>query len=346
MAKSFGRSTPFRPGVARWTSAEILRSRTGVAMYAVFAVALTALYWSALWLDGTWPDHFQFIHVLLPMFAFAGLPGLALFNAVARQALSSARPLLNLDEAGFEGLTHRLTVMPAHAAAAGAVIGLSSLALLTIFRPAGAFEALHIFDNPVAGALEWGFQFLVWTGVGIVGLEIARKLWVIHDIYRSHMTIDVLRSRPLTAFARLSAAMVVFTMAAVILATIALAQFGTSITWILGAGVPTVLAGAAFFAPLWSAHLLMEQEQERNLDELGQRIEAAISELRTRLDAGQADQAAAVRDTLQALGIARDEYRSVSTWPWQRATLGGVVSALAAPLVVWLVTRALEPFVK
>jgi hypothetical protein len=33
---------------------------------------------------------------------------------------------------------------------------------------------------------------------------------------------------------------------------------------------------------------------------------------------------------------------AVSTWPWQRSTLGGVVTALVAPLAVWLVTLLLE----
>lgn len=334
------------PNGARWIPAQLLRSRSGVVAYFGVALAVTTVYWFSLWSYGTWPEHFQFIHIVLPLFAFAGLPGLTLFNGVARHALAAARPLLNVDERGYDAISRRLTVMPALVLAMGVVIGLGSLALLTIFRPAGSFEALHIFDNPVVGAVEWILQFLVWTGVGIVGVEIARKLFVIHDIYDSHMNIDVLRSRPLTAFARLAAVMVIFTMAAVILATIALAQFGTSLTWIAGAGVPTLLAAAAFFAPLWSAHRLMEHEKSRNIDELGQRVQSTITELRNTLDVGQSQQAGNLRDALQALSMARDEYRSVSTWPWQRATLGGVVTALLAPLAVWLLTSALEQIVK
>ena len=324
----------------------LLRSRAGATTYVVFAVAVTVMYWSVLWLDATWPDGFQFIHVVLPLFAFAGLPGLALFNAAARQALSAARPMLKLEVAGYESLAYRLTVMPLGIAGVGALLGLLALALLTFFRPAGAFEALHIFINPFSSLVEACLQFLVWTGVGIVGLEIARKLWVIHDIYSHHMNINVLRSRPLTAFARLAAVMVIFTMAAVILATIALAQFGTSITWLFGAGVPTLLAAAAFFAPLWSAHRPMEQQKARNLDELGQRIESTIAQLRTTLDAGHPEELARTRDALEALRMARDEYRSASTWPWQRSTIGGVVTALLAPLAVWLLTRALDEFVR
>ena len=337
---------PYRPGFADWLlEKRRLNSRAGWAAYFAIAATVTLVYWAVAWSEGTLPEHAGLIHLLLPLFAFAGLPALTWFNVLSRRALAAARPLLKVDDPGYRLLSYRLTTMPAPLFIAAAGIGLLSLALLTIFRPPNTFETLHIMVTPMATLLEWTFQFLVWTGVGIVGVEIARKLWVIDDIYSCHIQINILRPGALAAFSRVSAAMVIFTLGAVVLATIALAQFGTTVTWAFGAGIPTVLAAIAFVAPLWGGHRLMAQEQARHLDELGERIAATIATLRASVDAGALDEVGPLKDTLEGLKIARDEYDSVSTWPWQRGTLAGVVTALIAPMVVWVVTRSLETLV-
>jgi hypothetical protein len=49
-----------------------------------------------------------------------------------------------------------------------------------------------------------------------------------------------------------------------------------------------------------------------------------------------------IKESLEGLIAARNEYDAVSTWPWQRSTLGGVVTALIAPMAIWLVTRWLD----
>jgi hypothetical protein len=41
----------------------------------------------------------------------------------------------------------------------------------------------------------------------------------------------------------------------------------------------------------------------------------------------------------------RDLVGRLPTWPWQRETLGTVDSALAMPVLLWLITRFLGQFV-
>lgn len=334
---------PYRPGFPTWLLTKLgLGSRGGWVVYLLVAIAMTLVYWAVAWYEGTLPTRAGLIHVILPLFAFAALPALTWFNAHARRALASARPLLKVDLTGFELLAYRLTTMPASLATVAAGIGMLSLVGLTIWRPPDAFEVLGIMVTPTATVIEWMLQLLTWTGVGVVGVEIARKLWVIDDIYRNHMQINVLRPGALSAFSRLAAAMVIFTLAAVVLATIALAQFATTLTWALGAGIPTILAAVAFIAPLWGGHRSMAHEKARNLDSLGERIEATIVSLRARIDAGQLEEVRPLKEALEGLIAARNEYHAVSTWPWQRATLGSVLTALIAPMGVWLITRWLE----
>jgi hypothetical protein len=333
----------YRPGfVNQLVALGRFDSRRAWFLYSAVALAVMVGYWAIKVYEGTLPTQARFMHLVLPVFAFAGLPAFAGFNAVAIRSLAAARPLLLGDAKAHELLAHRLTAMPATLAVGGVGIGLLSLAGLTVLQPADTYDRLQIMVTPIASVFEWIFQFLTWTGVGVIGLEIARKLWVIDDIYRNHMQINVLRPGALTAFSRLAAAMVIFTMAAVVLSAIALADFATTVGWAFIAGVPSLLAATAFVAPLWGGHRLIAAEKARHIDALGDRIEQTIVALRARVDAGEVAEIAPLKEALEGLIAARNEYRSVSTWPWQPTTLGSVITAVFAPIAVWLLTRLLE----
>jgi len=334
---------PYAPGFPhRLLEAAGLNTRAGWLVYTVVAVAVTFVYWGVAWSEGTFPARAMPMHVVLPTLAFAGLPALAWFNRLARRSLRSAQPVLTGDAAAYEGLAHRLTTMPTALAVGAAVSGLLALAGLTAFQPPDTYERLQIMVTPIATVIEWIFQFMTWVGVGIGGVEIARKLWVIDDIYRNHVQMNVLRPGPLSAFSRLAAGMVIFTLAAVVLGTLALGELASNNLWWIGGGLPTILAAMAFVAPLWGAHRLMAQEKTRNVDALNEMIETSIGRLRVTVDTDRLNNAGPLTTTLEGLIAARNEYQAVSTWPWQRSTLGSVVTALAAPLGVWLITRLLE----
>jgi hypothetical protein len=322
-----------------------LSSRRAWLVYSALAALVVLAYWSVKFYEGTLPANARFIHLVLPMFAIAGLPVLAAFNAVARRSLAAARPLLRNDSTPFAALEHRLTTMPVQLAVAGAGAGLTFLVLFQVLQPADANQRLHIMVSPMATVFEWGLQFVTWVNIGVVGTEIARKLWVIDEIYKRDVQIRLFERRALTAFSRLSALMVSVTAVSVSVATIALAEFATTAAGLLLAGIPSVLALTAFVAPLWGGHRLIATEKARNVDALGERIESAIDELRGRFDRGELNEAGPLTSVLDGLIAGRNEYRSISTWPWQIATLGGVVAAVVSPLAIWLVTRAFEAWV-
>jgi len=319
-----------------------LTSRLGWFVYVAIAVGAALVYWGVAWSEGTLPSRAGVIHLALPTFAFVGLPALAWFNWLARRALSTARPLLTDDPAEQRSLERRLTTMPTRLVVGAGVLGLLALMLLTAFQPGDTYQRLQIFVTPVASVMEAVFQVMTWLGVGIGGVEIARKLWVIDDIYRNRIEISVLRPGPLSAFSRLASGMVIFTLAMVVLGTLALRELASTSLWLIGGGIPTVLAAVAFVAPLWAGHRLMAQERGRNIDALNEHIETTVAQLRAGVDAGQLDQIAPLNAALDGLIAARNEYQAVSTWPWQRSTLGGVITALAAPLAIWVITRVLE----
>jgi len=86
----------------------------------------------------------------------------------------------------------------------------------------------------------------------------------------------------------------------------------------------------------------MAQEKARELDAIGARVEKSIRSLRDRVDEGDLAGMSDLKDALDGLLVARKELTSISTWPWQRETLGGVVTAVIAPLAIWLITQVIE----
>lgn len=312
------------------------------AIYGAVAAALVALEVAVTWLDGTFPSRFGLIHLLLPVLAMFTLPALHFFDALAARALAAARPVLTVDERGYEDLRSRLTTRPAGGTVLAAAAGLLALAGLTLVQPADTNEVLQIMVTPLATVVEWVFQFFVWVGVGVVSFDIARKLLLVNEIYTRHVRISVLSPGPLYAFSRLTAAMVIVTLAVVAIASIALRELAGTIQWAIAAGAPSALAAVAFVAPLWGAHRLMAQEKTRELDAIGARVAKTIGSLRERVDEGDLAGMSDLKDALDGLLIARKELASISTWPWQRETLGGVMTAVIAPLAIGLLTQVLE----
>lgn len=312
------------------------------AIYGAIAIALVAMELAVTGLEGTFPSRFGLIHLLLPVFAMFMLPALHFFDTLAARALAAARPVLTVDEGGYDDLLQRLTHRPAGETALAGVAGLLALAGLTLVQPTDTYEVLQIMVTPLATVVEWVLQSFVWFGVGIVSFDIARKLRLVDEIYTRHIRIHVFSPGPLYAFSRLAAAMVIVTLATVAIATVALRELAGTVQWAMAAGGPSALAAVAFVAPLWGAHRLMAQEKARELDAIGARVEKSIRSLRDRVDEGDLAGMSDLKDALDGLLVARKELASISTWPWQRETLGGVVTAVIAPLAIWLITQAIE----
>ena len=337
---------PYEPSlVNRLVDAVRASSVPAPAVYALLALALVAVEVGVKVADGTFPEGFRLIHVILPLFAMTALPAIHAFGDGAAHALDTARPLLELSEQAVATTRYRLTTLPTGPTTVAAAVGLGSLALLTLVQPADTFEVLGVMTSPMTSAVEWSFQVLTWSGVGVTAFLILRQMRLIYEITTHHLRIDLFALGSIYAFSRLTAAHAVFTTGIVVLSSVALSRLAATPQWVLFGGGPLVLAAATFVVPLWGAHRLLTLEKRRHLDGIGMRLERLIAELQSRVDrsdlAGMEDFTAA----LDGVVVAQREIRSISTWPWQPATLSGVASVLLAPLVIWLITRVLDAIV-
>ena len=73
-----------------------------------------------------------------------------------------------------------------------------------------------------------------------------------------------------------------------------------------------------------------------------QRLDTALRDLARRNETGDLGEADAVNKNINSLLAERDVLARTPTWPWAPETLRGFSTALALPIVLWLVFRLLE----
>jgi hypothetical protein len=314
-------------------------------VYGALVVALIAIEVLVKFLDGTFPSGVRVIHLALPVFAVAWLPAVDGFGQLASRALATARPLLVLDAESVDEYRYRLTTLPAVPALVSAAIGLGVFVVLTLSQPANTFQVLGIMTSGPTSAVEWTLQFLVWTGVGPTGLMILRQMSLVSNLTARHTRIDLFALGPVYGWSRVTAAHTVFTVAIVVVATLALSSLAATIQWIVAAGAALALAASAFVAPLWGAHRLIEREKDRRDSQLTRTVNTFMSDLEARIGRNDLTDLDDVKAGLDGTLLIREQVRSTSAWPWQPDTGRAVASVLLAPIAVYLVSKALDTFV-
>jgi hypothetical protein len=311
-------------------------------LYAALALVLVLTVVAVTWADGTFPDDFRFIHVMLPVYAMALLPSYHYRNDVAVRAFAQTRPLLVGDEQELAALEFRLVHLPNRTLVAGATGGLLLLAAAMAIRPEDSDERLAMMTSPAASVVEGALQLLVWTGVGITTAHILTQIRVVNEIYTRHVRADLFTLGPLYALSRLAAVNTLFTVAVVVVASLALSQLATTAQWAAIGGAALLLAAASFLAPVWGAHRLLSQQKTRHRDALRRRSARTLDRLQELVDEGDFEGAAALNDVIAALTAADKAVDDVSTWPWDVDTGRAVITGLLAPIVIWLVTTVLD----
>lgn len=128
-------------------------------------------------------------------------------------------------------------------------------------------------------------------------------------------------------------------------------------TWLLFSAPMLALALVAFVLPLRGLHDRLVDEKSRFLGATALRLRTTIAALHELVDSeavNRTDETASriAQTRIDALSKAqtaliqeRDMISRLSTWPWDPSTLRAVVSGIALPIVLFLITRVLDRFV-
>ncbi len=263
-------------------------------------------------------------------------------DRVAAAALDVFRPVIAVSDAEFLRLRYELTTLPARTTRIVTVVAMAVFLLNAVLLPraivweyGSSLEAALIAIGPVG-------LFTVAV-VALSTCQAIHQLRMVGRIYDLVGKIALLRAKPLYAFSQLTAQ----TGASFLLLTYYIAAVrpdlvlrSPALQTLLVAMVPTAVA--CFVLPLRGMHLRLAAEKDRALAEVASRFEAVFMRLHERVDQEVLADADKLNLQITSLSAERDALASVSTWPWNPATLTGFLTTLVLPILLWGIQRVVE----
>jgi len=276
--------------------------------------------------------------LVLAIYAPAALGGLALGVHIARRALTAFWPATGWPDTERPDWARRFTATPARYEWAALLLGGIGGVLALVAAPA---SVLGPATGRLAVYVAYAPAFLLGYSLSLVGLLITvRWLRQIARIHREAEAIDPFDRAPLYAFSRVTAV--------IGLSYAAVAYYSFTVNGAFQAGnlpslaflAATMLFGiVAFVAPLWGIHDRLVREKDELLRDVERRVTRLATELYARIDTDDFAGTAPLNATMSGLVTLRDRLSRLPTWPWPPQLLGGFVSALLLPVVVYLLTR-------
>lgn len=152
--------------------------------------------------------------------------------------------------------------------------------------------------------------------------------------------LDILKPASANAFSRLTSVVAVAILLPVIVFVIGDREIPTA--YLVQVGSLMLMAIASFVLPLMTIHRRLEAHKTRLPAEAQDRVTLVLSRIHDAVERDDMSRAEQLQNMLDALLAERDLLDRLHTWPWSTTTFRGVASALLLPVVVFVITRALE----
>ncbi len=315
--------------------------------YLGLGLCLTLLLVSSIWLGGLRDLRTILPYYFLEAMTFAYL--LALIHYLdnsALVALARFRPVMTVDDAGYELLCYQLTTLPARPTLVASALGIAYGLVALLLNIVSNVNPGAVAVPPAVIVVDVAFRLLIYVMVAVLVYHTLHQLWMVNLIYTTHTHINLFQPGPLYSWSRLTA----LTAIGISIPTYLWFEFnrlsapGTSASDILQTAFLSILIGVTFVWPLLGAHELLAREKQRLQDEAGRRVEATITVLQSRIDAGDLAEIGSLKETLDGLMTAQGIINRLRTWPWRTETVSGVGLTFLVPIVTWVAQRVLERF--
>jgi hypothetical protein len=290
-------------------------------------------------------------------YAFVMWYPLAAYHYLSNGALSAweaFRSATDFTDAEARRWQLELSTTPARPAAV--LFGVSALTYtgLMVASPAGFDLEGHSAEFVVLRVVSEA----LWLApvVSTVAYLLFRQLRIVSRLHRAVARVDLFRPAPLQAMARLTARSALVLLAFQVGAFLPNLSEGVRVVVILLLLPAMALALAAFVLPLRGIQSLLDAEKARRQAEVDVRLDATTTALHRVVDGetgalGDAESSRLAQVRIDALNKAfasllqeREFVANLSTWPWDTSTLRAVVSAVALPIALFLVTTAIDRF--
>jgi hypothetical protein len=317
---------------------------TYVTLFLLSTIINTAAYW----LDGSLPfgtfDPARIAEVPLLIFL---LPFTHYLNNVGAKALSEFRPIVDVTDLQYSRLGYQLATLPRRLGRLSLVIGIPLAAMSIIASPSSwdLSESSSLFMVIYRSCVAASLMSLS----AIFFFHTVHQLRVVDRLQRMPARISLFQTGPVYALSSLTArtgiglAILIYYLGFLNYAT---DVFGSrpqmSIVDLSTLGLLLLTTVASFVIPLLGMHDRLALEKTRALFEANKRIELIIARLHDQVDLATADGTDTVNKNLSSLLLEAETLSKKSTWPWKPETLRGFLGAITLPVVVWLITTALD----
>ncbi|MGE5138937.1 MAG: hypothetical protein ACM3JD_05725 [Rudaea sp.] len=333
-------SIPYPPswvdGLIRWID------RLPVPAWLFYPALLAGLFLiinAGRWLEGIGPlGSLDAPYGFIAIYPVTALAAIDYLDRTARRAFEFFRPALGKPAAEAARLEYELTVLPAREARLVAVAG-------------GAFGVLLVLGGNTARP-SVGSGIFYWTliGAAIVGIVLTselfyhtvRQLKLVTRIHATASNVDLFHYTPLYSFSALTARTgLVFSL--ILWFDLTINPETLTNLPLIGLNVAILLLSAACFVlPLEGMHNRMVAEKRELEWDANQRIKAVVAHLYGTVDEHALGEADEVNKTISSLLATRDLIGKIPTWPWRPQTFTAFFSALALPVVVFLIQMLLK----
>jgi hypothetical protein len=261
----------------------------------------------------------------------------------ARQSLIEFQPLLGIPGNERNRITFEFTHIPEKGSTAAFVVGAGIGFVLALMQVQTAVEMNNAFPEFEVTIFTLTFGMIFFSVY-----HVSRAFTLIKRVFDNLNTVDIYDQDSIYALSRYSGLVVVLTAVAIYL-TLVLAPSLTALAsyyWLAFLASVAVLALAIFWLPLRAVNRKLVSEKRRLLKDVSLRIKDLFELMNSRIDQHELEDIVALRAALDALRAERDFIESIRTWPWRPATLTGVLSALALPLLIGLLVQILPRLLK
>jgi hypothetical protein len=319
------------------------------AFYLAGGVGLSLVYMALLlWSSGGPTEEFPLVNIVL--YGLLGMTCAYLLGMIhyldnsAAAALARFRPVLTVDDAGYERLRYELTTLPARPTLIASLLGVvySVADQFTNFFNAAAEAILD--KSQLLVVLVWAFNALIYVVAAVLVYHTLHQLLMVNEIYTQHTRINIFQQGTLYALSGLTArtALGIGIVTYVWFQADSMTTTGNSALDVIQAVFLGAVVAVTFVSPLLGAHRILEREKQRLQDEAAGCVEAAIADLNGRLATGELAVARELKEALEGLVIEEGVIEKLRTWPWRTETVRGLGAAFVLPIFIWLVQRILE----
>lgn len=268
------------------------------------------------------------------------VPVFSYITQKAQEALTELRPLLDLDEAAFEGkyallsgARPRILLLQLVMGAAGGIIHWSSL-------EGSLYAGLQATVASLNGLMSTLGTILTWVVMTSVIFMLIQQAVVFARLGAREVQATPFNLRRLTPFARVSISASLATIGALALFPLMSLEGETDLQEILpGAIAMAVPLVAIFLLPVWPLHRRLANMKQRNLADIDLLINQSLDQR------GFIDANAERPERLNLLLTYRRELEECATWPFDLSNFARLALYLIIPPLTWVAAALIENLV-